>query len=53
MPMKPTVIRFFAPVIDVTINALMNAVDQQMKRGATEFILIVSFPGGFCLLKAN
>ena len=49
MPTKPTVIRFFAPVIEVTINALMNAVDQQMKRGATEFILLVSSPGGSVL----
>ncbi len=27
MPNQPTGIKFFAPVIDVTINALMNAVD--------------------------
>ena len=44
--MKPTVIKFFAPVIDVTINALMNAVDQNMKRGATQFIILISSPGG-------
>jgi len=49
MPTKPTVIRFFAPVIDVTINALMNAIDQQMKRGATEFIILLSSPGGSVL----
>ena len=46
MPPKPVVIKFFAPVIDVTINALMNAIDQKMKQGATEFILLISSPGG-------
>lgn len=49
MTTKPTVIRFFAPVIDVTINTLMNAVDEQMKRGATDFIILVSSPGGSVL----
>ena len=46
MPVKPIVIKFFAPVIDVTINALMNAVDQKMKQGTTQFILLISSPGG-------
>jgi ATP-dependent protease ClpP protease subunit len=46
MPTKPTVIRFFAPVIDVTINALMSAIDQKMKQGITEFIVLISSPGG-------
>jgi len=46
MPTKPTVIRFFAPVIDVTINTLMSAIDQKMKQGATEFVVLVSSPGG-------
>ena len=46
MPAKPTVIKFFAPVIDVTINALMNAIDQKMKQGITEFIILISSPGG-------
>ncbi|MBM2832184.1 MAG: peptidase ClpP [Dehalococcoidia bacterium] len=44
--MKPTVIKFFAPVIDVTINALMTAVDQKMKQGATQFVILISSPGG-------
>jgi len=44
--MKPVVIRFFAPVIDATVNALMNAIDQRMKQGAKEFIILVSSPGG-------
>ena len=46
MPAKPVVIKFFAPVIDVTINALMNAIDQKMKEGVTEFVLLISSPGG-------
>lgn len=44
--MKPTVIRFFAPVMDATVNALMNAVDHKMKQGAREFTILVSSPGG-------
>jgi ATP-dependent Clp protease, protease subunit len=44
--MKPVVVRFFAPVIDVTVNALMSAVDQRMKQGTKEFIILVSSPGG-------
>ena len=44
--MKAAVIRFFAPVIDVTVNALMSAVDQKMKQGTKEFIILISSPGG-------
>jgi ATP-dependent Clp protease protease subunit len=46
MAAKPVVIRFFAPVIDATVNALMNAVDQKMKQGVKDFIILVSSPGG-------
>jgi len=46
MATKPVVIRFFAPVIDATVNALMNAVDQKMKQGTKEFVILVSSPGG-------
>jgi ATP-dependent Clp protease protease subunit len=49
MAMKPVVIRFFAPVIDATVNTLMSAVDQKMKQGAKEFIILVSSPGGSVL----
>jgi len=42
----PTVIKFFAPVIDVTINALMESVDEKMKQGQKDFILLISSPGG-------
>jgi ATP-dependent Clp protease protease subunit len=46
MPAKPVVIRFFAPVIDVTINALMSTIDQKIKQGATNFTVLISSPGG-------
>ncbi len=46
MPAKPVVIKFFGPVIEVTINALMNVIDQKMKEGVTQFILLISSPGG-------
>jgi ATP-dependent Clp protease protease subunit len=46
MATKPVVIRFFAPVIDATVNALMSNVDQKMKQGIKDFILLISSPGG-------
>jgi len=46
MAMKPVVIKFFAPVIDATVNALMNAIDQKMKQGIKDFIILISSPGG-------
>lgn len=46
MSTKPVVIKFFAPVIDVTINALMNGIDQKMKQGVTNFTILISSPGG-------
>ena len=46
MATKPVVIRFFAPVIDATVNTLMSAVDQKMKQGIKDFILLISSPGG-------
>ena len=49
MATKPVVIRFFAPVIDATVNALMSAVDQRMKQGTKEFIILISSPGGSVL----
>jgi len=36
MTTKSVVIKFFAPVIEVTINALMNAIDQKMKQGGEQ-----------------
>ncbi len=46
MATKPIVIRFFAPVVDVTVNALMSAIDQRMKQGVRDFIILISSPGG-------
>jgi ATP-dependent protease ClpP protease subunit len=46
MATKSVVIKFFAPVTDVTINALMSAIDQKMKQGITNFIILISSPGG-------
>ena len=46
MATKPVVIKFFAPVIDVTINALMDAIDQKMKQGVNQFSILISSPGG-------
>jgi ATP-dependent protease ClpP protease subunit len=46
MATKPVVIRFFAPVIDATVNTLMSAVDQKMKQGIKDFIILLSSPGG-------
>lgn len=43
---KPTVIRFFAPVIEETVYALINIVDDKMRQGAQEFVLLISSPGG-------
>lgn len=45
-PAMPTVIQFFAPVIDVTINALLAAFTQKMAQGQRNFILLISTPGG-------
>jgi len=46
MSTKPVVIKFFAPVIDITINALMGAIDRKMKEGVTNFTILISSPGG-------
>ena len=45
MPSK-TVIKFFAPVIDVTVNALLHTVDTKMQQGMTELVMLISSPGG-------
>jgi ATP-dependent Clp protease protease subunit len=46
MATKPVVIRFFAPVIDATVNTLMSAIDQKLKQGVKDFIILISSPGG-------
>ncbi len=43
MATKPVVIKFFAPVIDVTINTLMEAIDQKMRQ------VPLNSPLSFCL----
>ena len=45
LPSK-TVIKFFAPVIDVTVNALLHTVDTKMQQGMTELVMLISSPGG-------
>ena len=42
----PVVVKFFAPVSEVTVNALMNVVDAKMREGKNDFILLISSPGG-------
>jgi ATP-dependent protease ClpP protease subunit len=46
MSAKPVVIKFFAPVVDATINALMRVIDEQMAKGMSRFTLLISSPGG-------
>ena len=45
MATKHVVIKFFAPVSDGMINALMDAIDWEVKQGATRFIVLISSPG--------
>jgi ATP-dependent Clp protease protease subunit len=46
MPDNKVVIKFFAPVISETINALFNAIDEKMRQGSREFVILISTPGG-------
>jgi ATP-dependent Clp protease, protease subunit len=46
MAIQPVVIKFFAPVMDATINALMQTVDQKLSKGQRDFIILISSPGG-------
>jgi len=43
---QDVVIRFFAPVIEYSINALIDTVDRKMKEGITKFTILISTPGG-------
>jgi len=43
---KPVVIKFFAPVIEPTINLLMQVIDKKMSAGESNFIILISSPGG-------
>lgn len=40
------VIRFSAPVNDYTVRLLMNTLDGYRKAGTTEFVILISSPGG-------
>lgn len=42
----PVVIKFFAPVDERTINALIDIIDQKMRQGVEEFTILISSPGG-------
>jgi ATP-dependent protease ClpP protease subunit len=46
MNKKPIVIKFFAEVNEITINALMDTIDRKMRENSREFILLISSPGG-------
>ena len=43
---KPTAIRFFGPVIDVTVNQLLAQIDRKMSEGQREFLILMSSNGG-------
>jgi ATP-dependent Clp protease protease subunit len=45
-PPKTTVIRFYAPVNELTVAQLLNNIDQKMKTGTKRFVLLISSPGG-------
>lgn len=42
----PLAIKFFAPVNEVSANALMSVLDQAINQGVKEIILLISTPGG-------
>jgi ATP-dependent Clp protease protease subunit len=46
MAQQPLVIKFFAPVIDKTVNALIDAVERRLRHGPREVTLLISSPGG-------
>ena len=45
-PSKSLAIKFFAPVVDASANALMGILDQAINQGVEEVILLLSTPGG-------
>ena len=46
MVKKSIVIKFFGPVIEQTVNNLMNTIDQAINKGVEELKLLISSPGG-------
>lgn len=43
---KRIIVKFFAPVIDQTVNGLMNVIDQLVNQGEKDVTLLISTPGG-------
>jgi len=43
---KPVVIRFFCGVNEHTTQQLMSVIDQKLQAGISEFIIVMSSPGG-------
>lgn len=43
---KTTYIKFLAPVLPESINALIQTVDFKLKEGTKHFVLLISSPGG-------
>lgn len=41
-----TYIKFFAPVVPQSINALMQIIDRKLKEGTKHFVILISSPGG-------
>ena len=37
---RPTVIKLFAPVIEESVLALMDVIDDKLRQGAREFLLL-------------
>jgi ATP-dependent Clp protease protease subunit len=46
MSPQPLVIKFFAPVVEQSANALMSVIDDAVNKGTKEIILLISTPGG-------
>jgi len=46
MPVNKFYVKFFAPVMQDTINALMQVVDKKLGQGAQKMGLLISTPGG-------
>jgi len=46
MPASKFYVKFFAPVMQDTINALMQVVDRKISQGAQQMGLLISTPGG-------
>jgi len=46
MPGSMFYVKFFAPVMQDSINALMQIVDQKIRQGAQKMGLLISTPGG-------